>query len=297
MIALLRYFDPMLGARVGARIGDMVYDVQDHYPTVSTWLKRSVGRAKTAIEELQNVANKSVRHHAFEALLNPPQPEQPHLLAPVDEQDIWAAGVTYARSREARQEEAVDGGDVYARVYAAERPELFFKARGVWAIGHLGEVGIRPDSAWNVPEPELTLVINPALEIVGYTIGNDMSSRDIEGENPLYLPQAKVYSASCALGPQIVLSPLTAWPQTSIHIRVERGEREAFSDSVSTARIHRQAGDLVGWLGRALPFPDGALLLTGTGIVPPGNFTLHAGDQVHITIDGVGTLSNTVKVV
>jgi 2-dehydro-3-deoxy-D-arabinonate dehydratase len=164
-------------------------------------------------------------------------------------------------------------------------------------VGHFDQVGIRVDSAWNVPEPELTLVINPALEIVGYTAGNDMSSRDIEGANPLYLPQAKVYTASCALGPQIVLGKLSAWPKVNIQIEVERSGQSVVQGTVSTDRIHRRADELVNWLGRSISFPDGVLLMTGTGIVPGSDFTLNAGDIVHVTIDGVGTLTNTVKVV
>jgi 2-dehydro-3-deoxy-D-arabinonate dehydratase len=297
MITLLRYFDPGLGVRVGVRLDDTVYDVQEQFPTIAAWLKGSVGRVDAAIADLQAAAGNAANQRPFVSLLNPPSPDQAHLLPPVDEQDIWAAGVTYARSREARQEEAIDGGDVYARVYAAERPELFFKARGSWAVGHLGEVGIRADSGWNVPEPELTLVINPALEIVGYTAGNDMSSRDIEGANPLYLPQAKVYTASCALGTQIVLDKLTAWPTVIIQIEVARGGQVVVQDSVSTDRIHRRADELVSWLGRSLTFPDGVLLMTGTGIVPSSDFTLNAGDIIRVTIDGVGTLTNTVKIV
>ncbi len=179
MIALVRFFDPVRCERVGVRLDDTVYDVHEQFPIVAAWLKGSVGRIDADIDDLRAAAEKATHRLPFSALLNAPSLEQAYLLPPVDDQDIWAAGVTYARSREARQEEAVDGGDVYARVYAAERPELFFKARGGWAVGHLGEVGIRADSAWNVPEPELTLVINPALEIVGSTAGNDLSSRDI----------------------------------------------------------------------------------------------------------------------
>jgi 2-dehydro-3-deoxy-D-arabinonate dehydratase len=297
MIALVRFFSPALGERVGVRLNDTVYDVCDRFDSVAAWLQSSAGRVDAAIADLQAAAHASTDQFPFASLLNSPTPDHPHLLAPVDGQDIWAAGVTYARSREARQEEAIDGGDVYARVYAAERPEIFFKARGGWAVGHLGEVGIRRDSNWNVPEPELTLVINPALEIVGFTAGNDMSSRDIEGANPLYLPQAKIYTAACALGPQIVLGELTAWPQVVIRLRVEREGQTAVQGEISTERIHRRADDLVRWLGHSLAFPDGVLLMTGTGIVPGSDFTLRAGDAVHITIDGVGTLTNRVKVV
>lgn len=297
MIALIRYFDPTSGERVGVRIDDTVYDVHAQYPTLTTWLKSSVGRVEDAISELHNAAQSAVQYFAFESLLNPPSPQQRHLLSPIDEQDVWASGVTYERSRVARQEESVDGGDIYARVYAAERPELFFKARGAWTVGHLGKVGIRADSAWNVPEPELTLVINPALEIVGYTAGNDMSSRDIEGANPLYLPQAKVYTASCALGPQIILGKLEVWPQVTIQVEIERSGHIVVKDSVTTDRLHRRPDELVTWLGRSLTFPEGVLLLTGTGIVPGNDFTLEQGDIVRVIIDNIGILTNTVKVV
>lgn len=297
MIALLRYFDPILHERIGVRIDNTVYDVHAQYPTLTSWLKSSVGRVEDAISELHSAAQSAEQHFPFESLLNRPSLQQRHLLSPVDEQDVWASGVTYERSRVARQEESVDGGDIYARVYAAERPELFFKARAPWTVGNMGEVGIRADSAWNVPEPELTLVINPALEIVGYTAGNDMSSRDIEGANPLYLPQAKVYTASCALGPQIVLGKLEVWPQVTIHVEIERAGNVLVRDSVTTDRLHRRLDELVAWLGRSLAFPEGVLLLTGTGIVPSNDFTLAQEDIVRVIIDNVGTLTNTVKVV
>mgnify|MGYP001274421287 CR=1 FL=1 len=295
MTALIRFLDPALGVRVGRRDGDVVSDVTDHFASIGAWLRASSGRTAAAVADLE--AAQASRQIAFAALLNPPAPDQFHLLPPLDEQDVWAAGVTYARSREARQEEALDGGDVYARVYAAERPELFFKARGNWVIGHLGAVGIRRDSAWNVPEPELTLVVNPAGEIVGFTVGNDMSSRDIEGANPLYLPQAKIYTASCALGPQIVLRPLTAWPDVTIMLTVERAGTPVVQSAISTDQIHRRADELVAWLGRHMEFPDGVLLMTGTGIVPPSDFTLAAGDTIHVSIGEAGVLTNTVKVI
>jgi 2-dehydro-3-deoxy-D-arabinonate dehydratase len=297
MTALLRFFDPTAGDRVGVRIDDTVYDVSEQVGSVLLWLKSSVGRVDAAIAELQSAASAARIKHSFDKLANPPQPNEYHLLPPLDLQDVWAAGVTYERSREARQEEAVDGGDVYARVYSAERPELFFKARGGWVVGHLGSVGIRSDATWNVPEPELTLVINPALEIVGVTVGNDMSSRDIEGANPLYLPQAKIYTGSCAIGPQILLGRFESWHDAAIHVVVDRGGQTIINDSVHTRRIHRRMDELVSYLGRSLNFPDGVLLMTGTGIVPASDFTLQAGDVIRITINGVGTLTNTVKVV
>ncbi len=297
-IFLVRFFDPKLGVRVGVQVGRTVHDVTEVIGSVGAWLQGSSGRVDAAIAELAAAVKSSHQAHHAEALAAAPAPDRLHWLPPVDVQDVWAAGVTYERSRVARQEEAKDGGDVYARVYSAERPELFFKARGPWVVGAHDQVGIRHDATWNVPEPELALVINPALEIVGVTVGNDMSSRDIEGENPLYLPQAKMYTRSCALGPAIALGRVTdRWPETRITMQILRGDAVVFSGETHTSKIHRRPDELVAYLGRALAFPDGAVLLTGAGIVPPDSFTLAAGDEVQIAIDAVGTLHNTVTVV
>jgi 2-dehydro-3-deoxy-D-arabinonate dehydratase len=297
---LVRFHHPDagVGARVGLQIGQAVHDVTGHFPTVGTWLRTTVNRAAEAVAELEALAraSKSYAVSDFAQAVSPGEPK-PHLLAPVDTQEIWAAGVTYERSRAARQEEAIDGGDVYARVYSAARPELFFKALGWRVVDPYGEVGIRADATWNVPEPELAVVYNPALEAIGFTIGNDMSSRDIEGENPLYLPQAKFYMASCALGRGIVLRPTHEWPLTTIRLRIERGGATVFEDEISTERIRRKINELGDFLGRSNSFPDGVVLLTGTGIVPPSDFTLAAGDRVTIGIEGIGTLVNTVRVV
>ena len=297
MIALLRFWNPARGARTGVRLGETVHDVTKSFPTLSGWLQASAGRVGDAIAELEVAALQSAESFPFERLQNVPDDGVLHLLPPVDTQEVWAAGVTYERSRVARQEEAADGGDVYARVYEAERPELFFKAPGHRVVGPRAAVGIRRDSAWNVPEPELVLVVNPALEVVGVSVGNDMSSRDIEGANPLYLPQAKVYTRSCAIGPQWVLGETQTWPETTIRIAVERGGGVIVNDQVVTARIHRTVRELVEHLGRCLTFPDGALLMTGTGIVPASDFTLHGGDVVRIEMDGIGELVNPVEVV
>lgn len=296
---LLRFYFPGQGERVGLQRDDTVYDVTAAMPSVRAFLRASVGRLDAAITDLERMADSAPSMPAA-TLHHPPAPDHPHRLAPVDLQEVWAAGVTYERSRDARREEAVDGGDVYARVYAAERPELFFKARGERVIGPHGTVGIRRDSAWNVPEPELALVMNPALEIVGITVGNDVSSRDIEGANPLYLPQAKVYTASCALGPAILLRPIAheaAWPEAAIRLKITRAGVVAFDGETHTRRIKRTMADLLGYLGRSATFPDGAALLTGTGVVPPNEFTLAVGDEVAITIDGIGTLTNGVMLV
>jgi 2-dehydro-3-deoxy-D-arabinonate dehydratase len=295
MISLVRFTDAEGSARVGVNLDGRVHDVTSNVGSVAEWLRSSSGRVPEAIEDLRRAAEESEAGYDFTALLN--SQDGLRLLAPVDEQDVWAAGVTYERSRQGRQEEAADGGDVYARVYTAERPELFFKARGGWVVGPRGEVGIRRDATWNVPEPELTLVFNPALEPVGVTIGNDMSSRDIEGANPLYLPQAKVYTGSCALGPQIVLSPSRDWPDAEIRLTVERHGATAVHDSVSTRRIRRTITELADYLGRCIAFPDGTFLMTGTGVVPASDFTLQPGDLVTISIDGIGDLRNRVAVV
>ncbi len=218
------------------------------------------------------------------------------VLPPVISQEVWAAGVTYFRSRSARIEESKDsgGGDFYDRVYSATRPELFFKATGRRVVGPGGNVRIRSDARWSVPEPELTLVINPVGEIVGYTIGNDMSSRDIEGENPLYLPQAKVYDGSCALGPCILLADRPLPKSTAITLQIERDGREVFSGNTTLAELKRDPKELVTYLFRDNSFPDGAMLMTGTGIVPADDFTLASGDRIRIAIEGIGALENTV---
>lgn len=219
------------------------------------------------------------------------------LLAPIGSQEVWAAGVTYYRSRTARMEESKDagGGSFYDRVYSAERPELFFKATPHRVAGHQQQVRIRRDSRWNVPEPELALAINAAGKIIGYTVGNDLSSRDIEGENPLYLPQAKVYDQCCGLGPCVTLAAdMPPREATGIRLRVERGGQTVFEGKTSVDRMARSFADLIEWLGRDQKFPAGVFLLTGTGVVPPDDFTLRALDRVTIEIDGIGALVNPV---
>ena len=222
-------------------------------------------------------------------------PEPWRLLLPLEPPELWCAGVTYERSRDARVEES--GSDVYARVYDADRPELFLKdAACRRTVGPGGAVGIRADSAWNVPEPEIGLVLGESGAIEGYTIGNDVSSRDIEGANPLYLPQAKVYAGACSLGPTVYVpdGPPAAF---SIHLRIADADGvELFAGETSTARMRRGFEELVGWLLRDNPVPAGSVLLTGTGLVPPDDFTLAAGQLIEITVPEIGTLVNTVSV-
>src|SRR4051794_3570561 len=208
------------------------------------------------------------------------------LLAPIDAHEVWGAGVTYERSKVARQEESEGGGSFYDQVYRADRPELFFKANPARVVGPGRPIRVRRDSRWCVPEPELALVLTPGLRLVGFTVGNDVSARDIEGRNPLYLPQAKVYDACCALGPVVTLAgAMPPADQVGITLRIERGDEVAFEGSTSVSRMARRFEELIDWLGRDNLFPDGVVLLTGTGIVPPDEFGLHAGDLVHITID------------
>jgi 2-dehydro-3-deoxy-D-arabinonate dehydratase len=219
------------------------------------------------------------------------------MLKPVGSQEVWAAGVTYYRSRDARMDESKDagGGNFYDRVYAAERPELFFKATGRRVVGPGNAVRIRSDAKWSVPEPELTLLINPAGQIAGYTVGNDMSSRDIEGENPLYLPQAKVYDGSCALGPCVLLATEPLDRASTIQMKIMRKGKNIFTGNTTLAELKRDPEELARFLFRDNSFPQGVFLMTGTGIVPGNDFSLAKGDAIRIQIDRIGTLENYVE--
>src|SRR5688500_11134120 len=237
-----------------------------------------------------------VRNSADQA--HPSAVDDGKLLAPITDQEVWAAGVTYLRSKVARMEESKQsgGGSFYDKVYEADRPEIFFKATPHRVVGPGQPVRLRGDSKWNVPEPELALLVNPRGKIVGYTIGNDMSSRDIEGENPLYLPQAKVYDGCCALGPCILIAdPTDPLPRdAAIELEIRRDGAVAFAGKTSLAQMKRKFEELVSWLFRDNSFPSGVYLLTGTGVVPPDTFTLQSGDEVAITIGPIGTLRNVV---
>jgi 2-dehydro-3-deoxy-D-arabinonate dehydratase len=217
-------------------------------------------------------------------------------LPPLDRQEVWAAGVTYLRSRNGRREES-GHGSLYDHVYDSDRPEIFFKSSPWRVVGDRDPVGIRADSGWDVPEAEIGLVLNAAGDIFGYTLGNDMSSRSIEGENPLYLPQAKIYDRSCAIGPSIVPSWAAGPGPFEIGLRVLRDGREAYAATASTAAMARSFADLGGWLFRALSFPAGVVLLTGTGMVPDADFTVRPGDTIEIRCPQIGMLTNRVVAV
>jgi 2-dehydro-3-deoxy-D-arabinonate dehydratase len=217
------------------------------------------------------------------------------LAAPIDRQEVWAAGVTYVRSKQARMDESEGAAKFYDLVYSADRPELFFKANAHRVAGPADEIRIRRDATWNVPEPELALVFNSKSRLVGYTVGNDVSSRDIEGANPLYLPQAKVYDRSAALGPRVLLAePTVDLTKAPVVLTIFRAGQVVFNGSTSTANLNRRFDELAGWLFRDQTFPDGVYLMTGAGVIPHDDFTLQPGDRVEISIEPIGTLVNVV---
>ena len=288
---------PRLGALVEGRVYDLTASSETAFQSMTDFLWRTVGyspekRVATVAEALK------VTLPAFDwsELDREPAANVAHLLPPVDLQEVWAAGVTYVISRDAREEES-DQSNIYNRVYDAPRPELFFKATPNRVVGHRDYVFVRSDSGWSVPEPELALFMDPEMDIVGFTIGNDVSSRDIEGENPLYLPQAKVHRRCCALGPYVTLRESENVPDgKNLNVRsvIYRGGKPVFEGEINTSRIKRSFEDLILYLGRDQEYPHGVVLLTGTGIVPD-NFDLTEGDEVEITIGELGTLRNHVR--
>jgi 2-dehydro-3-deoxy-D-arabinonate dehydratase len=279
-----------VAASPDVRIGLIVSD-----NTVVDLTEAGVSRMRDLFErpdmadELVRLSRAGLAQHPLDAV---------RLRTPVEAQEVWAAGVTYLRSKEARMVESEFSATAYDRVYDAVRPEIFFKSLPEKVVSPGEPVGIRKDARWNVPEPELALVINASGKIIGFTIGNDMSSRDIEGENMLYLPQAKIYTGSCAVGPWIVVGLAEEDArQWSIHLEILRNGKTVFTGETRVDKIKRRFDELVDYLFRSQKFPNGAVLLTGAGIVPPDSFTLEANDTVRITISGVGTLENPVAVV
>ncbi len=277
-----KFIDSADSIRVGRVDGDQLLPLQldDHFGSLADLLAADAPMA--AVDSLATGAAIKID-------------DSIRWLPPIDHQEVWAAGVTYKRSQTARMEESEAAASCYDRVYKADRPELFFKATPHRVSGHRQPLRIRKDAIWNVPEPEITLVLSPALKIVGLTVGNDMSSRDIEGENPLYLPQAKCYNQCAGLGPWITLyDALPPMTEIGVDLKIDRDGKIVFDQQTSAEQMARSFQNLVGWLGRDNTFPAGAFLMTGTGIVPTSEFTLQPGDIVNITIDGVGTLSNPI---
>ncbi len=293
---ICRFWKPGIGPSIGLIERDRVFDLSTADPD-----KFGSFSAAISYEDLYERVEQAARAARTLSALDyadvdvPPDPAKPHLLAPITKQEVWAAGVTYLRSREARMGESEGGGSFYDRVYHADRPELFFKGTPNRVAGPNAPVRIRADSGWNVPEPELALIANARGTLTGYTIGNDMSSRDIEGENPLYLPQAKVYRGSCALGPAVALAgSLADAGSLEIRLRIVRDSKPCFEGATSTSQMKRKFHDLISYLFREQDFPHGVVLLTGTGIVPPDTFTLHHGDLIEITVPEIGTLRSPV---
>jgi 2-dehydro-3-deoxy-D-arabinonate dehydratase len=294
---LCRFHDPNLGAQLGLIHEDTVNNLSSlgypHLQSLTDLLLWSCDQPGSLTDYLGGLLGQA-DSFALADLGSQAGGDATYLLRPIERQEVWAAGVTYERSRVARREES-KGSDVYDRVYSAERPEIFFKATPNRVVGHNETLFIRNDSKWMVPEPELVVLFNPALQVIGYTVGNDLSSRDIEGENPIYIPQAKIWSRCCGLGPTIVLADQVE-DVTNLRIQLEivRGGRNIFTAETTTARMTRSISHLSDFLGRDNEFPYGVFLLTGTGVVPPDDFTLNPGDRVDITIDIIGTLSNEI---
>lgn len=279
------YFLLAINSKLALQIGENFYSLDESKIPSFEWLLQNVSAADL-LQTLDKAKGEAIA-----------APQSMNLKGLLSHQAIWAAGVTYKTSEEARERES-NNSTVYTRVYSAERPELFWKSIGYASVSNGDKVGIRADATWSVPEPELTLLINSRKELLGFTIGNDMSSRDIEGENPLYLPQAKVYHDSCAIGPRIWLQPqANSWPEVDIDIKIIRAGKDVFVGKTSTARLKRSLPELLTYLGRCMDFPYGVFLMTGTGVVPADDFTLQADDVVEICIEPIGEMSNTVHVV
>jgi 2-dehydro-3-deoxy-D-arabinonate dehydratase len=285
-LKVCRFLTSQRETRVGLLTGEnQILDLSDAGVNNLTFLLET----KDALEQLETLSQQRLARFPL---------NQIQLLSPIERQEVWAAGVTYLRSKKARMEESNFSANAYDRAYSAQRPEIFFKSLPEKVVGPGEPVGIRTDAQWNVPEPELALVINSHGTIVGYTIGNDMSSRDIEGENLLYLPQAKIYHRSCAVGPCIVVGSTETVARTwTITLQIYREGRIIFEGQTTVDQIKRRFEELVSYLCRSQTFPYGAVLLTGTGIVPGENFTLQPEDRVRIEVDGIGVLENSVIVV
>lgn len=291
---LARFWVPGQGPRLGVCEGEAVHALaSQNAPPLESFeaLVELAGRARHRLTDTVSQLRRQEPAYAYRDLDRPPGPDVPHLLLPVVPPEVWAAGVTYERSREARLAETTTVG-IYDKIYDAERPELFLKATASRCVGPNARIGIRVDSRWTVPEPELAVVLSENGTVLGYTLGNDMSARDIEGENPLYLPQTKIYRACCSIGPTILLSDEPVERRLTLWCRIERQGREVFRGEVGTSRLRRPVSELVAYLRRANDIPPMTVLLTGTGIVPPDEFACEEGDVIEIGAEEIGVLRN-----
>ena len=291
---LARFWVPGQGPRLGVCVGETVRALVSSDSSPLESFEALIERADGAHRRLTDAVSQLLTQgpgYSYRDLDRPPSPEAPHLLLPVVPPEVWAAGVTYERSREARLAETTTVG-IYDKIYDAERPELFLKATASRCVGPNAPIGIRVDSRWTVPEPELAVVLDAEGTVLGYTLGNDMSARDIEGENPLYLPQTKIYRASCSIGPTILVTDEPVEGRLTLWCRIERQGREVFRGEVSTSRLRRPVSELVTYLRRANDVPPMTVLLTGTGIVPPDEFACEQGDLIEIGADPIGILRN-----
>jgi 2-dehydro-3-deoxy-D-arabinonate dehydratase len=302
---IVRFRIPGKGVRIGVIMDGMIFDLTSINPSIFRSFQRMLREAESLGISIEELIQEGIEGHKgnpkpndcykYEELDKPPMANSPYLMMPLAPPEVWGAGVTYMRSTEAREVETKAKG-VYARVYEAPRPEIFFKATARRCVGPNQPIFIRSDSRWNVPEPELGLVLGKDSKIVGYTIGNDVSSRDIEGENPLYLPQAKIYIGCCAIGPSIATAEGIRDPRNlQVSCRILRKGELVFEGGTSTSRLKRSFEELIEYLSRDNPIPPATVFLTGTGIVPPDDFSLEEGDLVEITIEGIGCLRNPVR--
>jgi 2-dehydro-3-deoxy-D-arabinonate dehydratase len=292
-----RFWEPKLGPRLGLLFEETVVDITAIDPVgcgdIANWL--TMANPIEHMEEIEALTLRSKTRLHIRELEHTPSPGGKHLLPPLDVQEVWGAGVTYERMRVSHVDESHGGKLFYDEVYDAERPELFFKATSHRVVGPLAPIRVRCDSDWTIPEPELTVVLSPSMEIIGYTCANDVTSRDIEGENPLYMAQSKTYSGCCAIGPVITLASAIPDPtRVEISMLVIRDGMTVFRDETNTDRMKRTIPDLVEWLGRDNTFPQGVFLMTGSGIAPPDDFSLEPEDSVEINIQGIGRLVNPV---
>ena len=296
---LYRYLKPGWQAAtigVGTDAGLVPLTSRDGFRAIQSWAE--LIEVEDLAAKVERAMDEGVEHRVdvtWDGLADQPDPAHPHLLPPIDRQEVWGAGVTYLISREERMKESETAADVYHKVYDAERPELFFKSTPDRVVAPGGQIRVRPDSQWTVPEPELTVLCNRRMEIVGYSLGNDVSARDIEGENPLYLPQAKIYDGACAIGPGMRLHDGEFDPLAqTLAAKIERDGQVIWEDSAETGRLKRSLSELVDCLGRELSFPSGVALLTGTCLVPPETLSLQPGDAVELALTGVGVLRHWV---